>query len=136
MGTNDYIQWQPDFMTGIEKIDEGHLQFIKIHNQLVDIMNKDFCQQKIVELLYALMHYAEHHLINEEIYYQGYNGFAEHKVNHQKFIQKINQIQSYLVKDNSPEACDKLFVFLQDWFKNHILEQDKAAVDYVKNLQK
>ncbi|HKK59121.1 MAG TPA: bacteriohemerythrin [Salinivirga sp.] len=136
MNANDYIQWQPEFMTGIEKIDEGHLQFIKIHNQLVDIMNKDFCRQKIVELLYALMHYAEHHLINEEIYYQGYDGFAEHKVNHQKFIEKINQTQSYLANDSSPEACDELLAFLKSWFKNHILEKDKAAVDYVKSIQK
>lgn len=134
MSANDYIQWQPSIMTGIEKIDEGHLQFIKIHNQLVDIINKDFCQQKIVEMLYALIYYAEHHLINEEICYQGYDGFAEHKANHQKFIDKINHIQSYLSKDKKA-ACEELLAFLQNWFEEHILKQDKAAVEFVKKAQ-
>lgn len=132
MDTFDYIQWQPEYKTGVEKIDDGHLQFVKIYNQLVDVLQKDYCRQKIVELLYALIHYAEHHLINEEICYRGYDGFAAHKAKHQEFIDKINQIRTYLVEQDSNEACRQLLIYLHKWFTNHILEHDREAVEYVK----
>lgn len=136
MNELDYIQWQPDFLTGIDKIDEGHHHFIKTHNKLVDIINKDFCEQKLLEILYALMHYAEHHLINEEICYQGYEGFAEHKAKHKEFIDKINDVRVVMEKKQNPEVCLKLQSYMQEWFEQHIIKRDMEAVEYVKNNPK
>ncbi len=129
----DYIQWDSNFMTGIDKIDDGHLQFIRIYNQLVDIIQKDMCNQKMFEIMYGLIHYVEHHLINEEICYQGYEGFASHKKRHQEFIDRINDFQSQLSDGKNIEACKNLALFLHDWFTEHILKHDKDAVDFVKN---
>ncbi len=129
----DFIQWDKNFMTGIDKIDDGHLQFTRIYNQLVDIIQKDMCNQKMLEIMYALIHYAEHHLINEEIYYQGYEGFAVHKNRHQEFIKRINEFQSHLTDRTDLTACKKLVVYLHEWFTEHILKQDKDAVEFVKN---
>jgi hemerythrin len=133
MSEIDYIQWQPEFLTGIDKIDEGHHHFIKTHNKLVDIINKDICSQKLIEILYALMHYAEHHLINEEICYQGYDGLSEHKVKHKEFINKINDVRKSLEKEQSPAICEKLQQYMNEWFEQHIIKKDKEAVDFVKN---
>jgi hemerythrin len=136
MNELDYIQWQPDFLTGIDKIDEGHHHFIKTHNKLVDIINRDFCEKKLLEILYALMHYAEHHLINEEICYQGYEGFAEHKAKHKEFISKINDVRVVMEKNQNPEVCLKLQHYMQDWFEHHIIKRDMEAVEFVKNNPK
>ena len=136
MSEIDYIQWQPEFLTGIDKIDEGHHHFIKTHNKLVDIINKDFCAQKLLEILYALMHYAEHHLINEEICYQGYDGFGEHKAKHKEFIDKINDVRKIMEKEKQPEICVDLQQYMQEWFKQHIIKRDMEAVEYVKNNPK
>lgn len=132
MSTIDYIQWQPNYKTGIDKIDEGHLHFIKIHNQLVDIINEEYCQQKILEVLYALMYYAEHHLINEEICYQGYHDFSAHKARHKEFIAQINEIRNHLQEKQSRKACSDLLEYLHQWFENHILKHDIEAVNFVR----
>ena|SRR6056297_691548 len=128
----DFIQWDNSFLTGIDKIDDGHLQFTRIYNQLVDTIQKDMCRQKMLEIMYALIHYAEHHLINEEIYYQGYEGFAVHKKRHQEFIERINEFQSHLTDRTNLDACKNLVAYLYEWFTEHILKQDKDAVEFVK----
>jgi hemerythrin len=133
MNEIDYIQWRPEFLTGIDKIDEGHHHFIKTHNKLVDIINKDLCAKKLLEILYAIMHYVEHHLINEEICYQGYDGFSEHKAKHKEFVSKINDVREVMEKDNDPEVCKKLQTYLHNWFMQHIIKKDMEAVEYVKN---
>lgn len=136
MSKIDYIQWQPEFLTGIDKIDEGHHHFIKTHNKLVDIINKNFCAQKLLEILYALMYYAEHHLINEEICYQGYDGLSEHKAKHKEFINKINEVRKSMVKEHTPDVCISLQNHMHEWFELHIIKKDKEAVDYVKKTQR
>ncbi|MFO7864892.1 MAG: hemerythrin domain-containing protein [Salinivirgaceae bacterium] len=131
----DYIQWQPEFKTGIDKIDDGRLQFIKLHNQLVDIVNKEYCDQKIVEFLYALIHYAEHHLLNEEICYRSFDGLTEHKARHQTFVDTISEIRNHIAQKNSEVGCKKLLVYLHGWFHNHIMHQDKEVLNTIKHNQ-
>jgi len=128
----DYIQWIPELETGIEKIDEGRLQFIRLHNNLIDIIAEKHCEKKIMEFIYALIHYAEHHLLNEEICYQTFDGLAEHKARHQTFVSTISDSLNHLTSKDNPYDCQKLLTFLNNWFFEHILTNDKAIIEAIK----
>lgn len=131
----NYIQWQTEFATGIDKIDEGRLQFIKLHNLLLDIITQDNCNDKILEFIYSLLYYAEHHLLNEELHYQHFEGIAEHKAHHKLFVNTISETMNEITKNDSLKGCEKLLVYLNNWFITHILQQDREVVDAIKMMQ-
>jgi len=128
----DYIQWIPELETGIEKIDEGRLQFIRLHNNLIDIIAEKHCEKKIMEFIYSLIHYAEHHLLNEELYYQSFDGLAEHKARHQTFVSTISESLNQMTNVDRAYDCQKLLSFLNNWFFEHIMTNDKAIIEAIK----
>lgn len=130
----DYIQWKSEFETGIEKIDEGRLQFIKLHNQLIDIVAERHCEKKTMEFIYSLIHYAEHHLLNEEICYQSFDGLAEHKARHQTFVSTISDSLNHMTNKDNHYDCQKLLIFLNNWFYEHIMKNDKTIIEAIKHL--
>lgn len=136
MDVINHLTMQPEYATGIEILDQGHEQFLKLHNQLVDIVNKDLCREKTIEVLYGLMHYTEHHLINEELYYREYACFSEHIGKHKVFVEKINEARKNIADNNNKAACSELLVFLNEWFCEHIIKHDKHAIEYVLNTKR
>jgi len=129
----DKYIWKEDYNTGVNFIDEQHRYFFNIISSLKSSIDNDVCGESGSKIFFSLVHYAEHFLIQEEIYFMEANfpGLAEHKSLHAGFIRRIIQFQQDYEKDIT-RTCQSLLPFLDDWFDNHILKYDKEAVDYLK----
>ncbi len=82
---------------------------------------------KIVEIINELKEYTVFHFKAEEDYMlqNKYKGYFTQKVQHDDFINKINEINLEKVDNNQDEAIDKILKFVFEWIINHILVQDK-----------
>ncbi len=125
------IEWKEEYNVNISFIDEHHQKFVLILNKILEIKNHDFCGEKVSEIFFSLVHYAEHYLIREEIYFKEYPNFQHHQKLHNEFIERITRLQQDYNK-GEVNVCVEMANYLYNWFENHILKYDKEAVNYLK----
>lgn len=130
----DPFKWKPEYNVNISLIDEQHKKFLEILNLLREGIIEEPCKEKISEIFFSLVHYAEHHLIQEEIYFKNYQypNFTQHKEAHNNFIDRIIKFREDYEKEVE-NVCEEMYSYLVDWFENHILKYDKEAVEFLLN---
>ncbi len=127
-------EWQSEFNVNIAFIDEQHQYFFKVLKSLEGIIKSRSCQDNISDIFFSMVHYADHYLIQEELYFMGlkYSGFKEHHLKHDIFVEGIINLKNdYAMGRN--DVCKTLLSFMTDYFHEHILGYDLAAVDYLKS---
>jgi len=55
----------------------------------------------------------------------GYKGFFAHKVEHDDFIKKFDDIDAARIDDGQNKYIIELLNFLSDWISEHILVKDQ-----------
>jgi len=125
------IKWKDEYSLGIETIDEQHQKLFEIAGRAYEIMKDQFSIDKyddIIAIIDELKEYAVYHFQSEEAYMQGigYRKFLSHKVMHDDFVQKINQIDLRQVDENPEKNLLQVLDFIVAWIGEHILVQDKA----------
>ncbi len=125
------IKWKEEYSLGIEIIDEQHQKLFEIAGRAYEIMKDQFSIDKyddIIAIIDELKEYAVYHFQSEEAYMQGisYRKFLSHKVMHDDFVQKINQIDLRQVDENPEKNLLQVLDFIVAWIGEHILVQDKA----------
>lgn len=128
------LKWKDQYNVNITFIDDQHKKFLDILNQLKMVIAEKDCSNSTSDVFFALVNYAEHHLIQEEIYLKDYQypGFSQHKESHNQFIQQLSKFQEAF-EAQEENVCLEMHDFLQDWFENHILKYDKDAVAFLKS---
>lgn len=133
------VEWKDQYRVKVGIIDEGHRKFVGILQQLDHYLDEGTCREKVSELFFSLVNYAEHYLIQEEIYFKNYQytQFSHHKESHRHFIGMVDKFREDYEKGSST-ICEEMRDFLYGWFRNHILQYDKEAVDFLvqKGLNK
>lgn len=129
----DKNTWKDAYNTGVKFMDDQHKYFFNIISSLKNSIEGDECMDNASQIFFRLVHYAEHFLIQEEIYFKEGNfpGLQEHKDLHAGFIRRIIQFQEDY-KEDVDHTCSSLLPFLDEWFENHILKYDREAVGYLK----
>ncbi len=127
---NKFIKytWLSEYETGVTFIDNFHKNFMNLTNTLIDVVYKQECKQKIMMVFHRLVNYTEDYLVKEEMYLQkiGYKNFKEHKAEHAEFIKEIISFQE--AYENKEDICLNLLIYVDKYFKNHILTGDKKAL--------
>jgi hemerythrin-like metal-binding protein len=125
--------WKEEYSVGIESIDEQHKKFVEILNLLIDVINGGECSDRITDVFFSLAYYAEHYFINEEIMFMDYKypNLTQHKELHNEFILKITLFQKGF-ENNKNDVCRDLYAYLEAWFKEHILDYDIKASNFLK----
>jgi hemerythrin len=126
--------WKEEYNTGVNFIDEQHRYFLNIISDLNDYLKGEVCRESASKIFFSLVHYAEHYLIQEEIYFKDYHfpSTNEHKDLHAAFIKRVIQFKTDYEHDIQ-HTCRTMMEYLVDWFDNHILKYDKKAIDYLKD---
>ncbi len=129
----DKHTWREEYNTGVSFIDGQHKYFFKIMADIEDSLEKDICRETASRIFFSLAHYAEHYMIQEEIYLKeaDFPGIGEHKKLHAGFIERMIKFREDYEKD-ATNTCESLLPFLNEWFDNHILKYDKDAISYLK----
>ncbi len=123
------LKWKKDYETGIEFIDEQHKMLFEIGNKAYGLFRNDFCldkYDKIIDIINELKEYTVFHFSAEEEYLLkvGYKGFFAHKVEHEDFIKKFDEIDYSRIDQGQNEYIIELLDFISNWIKEHILERD------------
>lgn len=127
------IKWKDDYNLGVKQIDEQHEKLFEIADRAFMLLKNDFVMDKydkIIEILVELKEYTIFHFKSEEDYMLniGYKNFLSHKVEHENFIEEINNINLDDIDLDQDESVRKILDFIVEWIDKHILSQDKFIV--------
>lgn len=124
------FNWKEDYETGVAFIDEQHQKLFEIGNRAFELCRNDFVVDKydrIMDIIQELKDYTLFHFASEEEYLFkiGYKGFFAHKVEHDDFIKKFDNINLKQIDNGQDSYIIELMNFLSDWISEHILVKDQ-----------
>lgn len=124
------LKWKSDYETGVDFIDEQHQKLFEIGNRAYDLLTNDLYLDKydrIVAIIEELKDYTVFHFASEEEYLLkiGYTKFFSHKVEHDDFIKKFNEIDFNRIDDGQNQYIMELLEFIFKWIDEHILIKDR-----------
>ncbi len=129
------IEWESSFSVNVPEIDEQHKKWIKIINELHDVM-VDGNLKEVIEApgkaLTEMRDYTRHHFLSEEEFMKkiNYPDFSSHKQIHDKFYVEVNQL--YLdVTEGKTVLNTETMSMLTTWLRDHILKEDKKFIEFV-----
>ncbi len=119
-----------EYFVGIPSIDEEHSKLFEIAEEIYQLQRNEFIVDKydnISAILHKLKDYTIMHFNNEEEYMMrmGYKRLFTHKIQHDEFKQKLDELNLDHLDDQSDGMITELLKFLTDWLVHHILETDK-----------
>ena len=116
---------------GIKSYDKEHAQVMAFYEQSKH-MEDGYTESALAELLNQITNYASEHLPLEEAIMEAckYPGLGNHKQVHNLLLKQLELIKS-LFKTGTLRP-DTLSTFLTDWWIDHILTMDSAAIDHCK----
>lgn len=121
-----FITWKESFSVGVPSIDDQHRNLVKMINNLFDEFYKGITDEFLGGLIKELEKYTVYHFSYEEKFMKLYNyqGFKEHKSEHDQFIEKIQDYKNTVSKNNKTAVID-FATFLKNWLLKHIMGTDK-----------
>ena len=123
-------EMRDEFLTGIKEIDDEHRRLFEIAEETYQLKNAEFYADKYDEIkaiLAQLRDYTKMHFQHEEAYMESiqYKKMFTQKVQHQAFIEKLEDLDFSDIDENSDGVIDEILGFLTEWLVSHILENDK-----------
>lgn len=123
-------EMKDEYLTGIEFIDNEHRRLFEIAEETYQLRNEEFLVDKydqVRAILGELRDYMIMHFQHEEAYMKSinYKRMFTQKVEHNAFIDKINQWDLDHIDENSNDMIDEMLDFLTEWLITHIFENDK-----------
>jgi hemerythrin len=133
MGGSDMIFWKEDYRLGVDLIDKQHQRLFQIAEDIYRLLKSDLYTDKynkILRHISELRDYTIFHFNSEEEYMKqiGYRKFLSHKVEHDDFINKINNIDLNSIDENQDAYISELLDFVIKWIDEHILQRDKQII--------
>ncbi len=127
------INWSPAWETGIATIDDSHRELVSLTNRLIRSINEEVCPATMSEIFFALIHYAEDHLIREEILLRNthFPALEKHQEEHGIFIEKIRSLREKFSAGDT-DVCHDLYDFLSVWLDEHVVHIDPEILKYLK----
>jgi hemerythrin len=124
------FKWKNEYETGVEKVDHQHKKLFEIANRAYELLSNDAYvdkYDKIMQIIEELKDYTIFHFADEEEYMLsiGYKKFLSHKIEHDSFIKKFNEIDLQLIDHRQNEYIMELLEFIYKWIDEHILVKDK-----------
>ncbi len=130
----NFIEWGPDFETGLKSIDEQHRKLVDMVNTLYDAMQQKKGKEVLGRLLDELIDYTVYHFGTEEEYFKrcDYPEAASHKKIHEGLASKVMDFKEKFQKGEAMLSYD-LMNFLKNWLANHICVTDKEYAPFLKS---
>ncbi len=118
--------WLDKYSVGVQKIDEQHKKLVELLNELASAMAEGKGKTVLESVLKKLIDYTIFHFNDEEKYFDkiDYPEAAEHRVEHVKLIEKVNQFKADF-DEGKIGLTIELMRFLKNWLINHIAGTDK-----------
>jgi len=121
------VKWNPEFYTGIDRIDFEHKIFLELVNSFRFAINKGMSAAELNRIISEIEKYAEFHFISEEnfMFRINYPDFTSHQNDHFELLEQFN-LTKYTFTDYL-----QFHEFLCNWFVHHTIEVDQALRVFV-----
>jgi len=133
------FEWEEKLSVGIAEIDEQHKRLLEIGRELVSILESiaegydeyDELKRLISNLFdYTIYHFSEEEELMDK---SSFDGLSVHRLQHEKFEQKIEEIDLEELDRNQYNYTMEILDFLSDWIVNHITKIDILYTTQVKD---
>ena len=119
-----------EYKIGLDHIDKQHEKLFELADKAYMLLKDEFAvdkYDKIVEIINELKEYTIFHFKSEEEYMESinYKGLFSQKLQHEKFINVLQELDFKQIDENQDESLIKMLDFLNDWLSDHILISDK-----------
>ena len=130
------FKWKDRFKTGIEEIDNQHKRLFDIGSELYKVVSLDDGSDhydEIIKLLNELSDYTKYHFDYEEKLMEkyNYNDIKNHKEEHQRFIDKLNETLAQDIDMNQKQVVLDMIEFIINWVSSHIVGTDFKYKDEI-----
>lgn len=131
---NTPISWNESFSVGDATLDKHHQHLAHLINQLGAHPQDDSRSEQLVDILSALVKYAEYHFRHEEerMAEIGFEDLASHRQEHIDFCEVVAEI--CFGATLGVISVKELFSYLTRWWRNHILLEDMKYKPYLSDL--
>ncbi len=125
------LKWSNFFSTGIEEIDNQHKKLLELLNELHDGVLNNKGDDAINSVLPKLLAYTKEHFVFEEKFMieSEFPGYDKHFQKHFELSEQVEQLCEDM-RDGVVINQLELAVFLADWLKEHIMEEDMEYARY------
>lgn len=128
------LHWTPDLSVKNVKIDKEHQRWIELFNNLYSGITDSKPEEQVEELILGLLDYTRYHFSSEEQFMQSLNypDLAKHKVDHEFFIKKTEDLYKKLSKRKLVLSLETINL-LKNWLINHIMTFDFHYVRFTED---
>lgn len=128
------VQWSDNLALNIDDIDQQHMKFLEIVNELLVAMRNKKSKEVQSEIIDQLISYAFYHFTKEERYLDesNYPEIKQHKLEHEKFVDKIIKFKKDYDDSKITLSID-MINFMNNWWVNHIKVSDRKYLPYVQH---
>ncbi|BDU50166.1 bacteriohemerythrin [Haliovirga abyssi] len=133
----EYINWNSDFIIGIEKIDKEHKSLVDTVNELINAIELGKSNEKIYNIVDFLVKYTAEHFADEEeiMKRENYPGLEEQRKTHKKFVEFAINLQKQLEMEGIKSGTGiKIKKFVGDWIVEHIKGMDRKIGEYLGTI--
>lgn len=129
----DFIVWRKNMEFDIEVIDLQHQKLVSLVNELYSSYMQKTHEDVVFEIIKELKDYTVYHFQTEEAYFEqvNYPFTNEHKAIHRGFIKDIDELVENYKKQEGILSL-KLLMYLQKWILQHIKQEVRKYVEYLK----
>lgn len=127
------LTWKEEYSVGVRIIDNEHKQLIAMINKAYDSVENMEEEKVVVELVEEMRKYAMTHFATEEklMALHGYPQAEEQKKEHNEFMITAASSDNLLGNGSNNVEPTKIFKYLTDWLRNHILGTDKKLGNFL-----
>jgi hemerythrin len=124
------FEWKDSFSVQVHSIDTQHQRLFELGRELYNLSklsNQGIDNyDRIMNILIEMKDYTIYHFKYEETLMERFNYEKkdEHKVEHDQFIEKINELLSADIDGAQKKTIMDALVFIADWIEKHILKKD------------
>jgi len=124
--------WDNTLSVQIQEIDEDHRRLVDLYNILIHAVVEENAANYIEAVMDELISCTVWHFKHEErlMLKYDYDGFAEHKAEHQELIESARELQQKLLHEGKPVSSEDI-QFLEHWLIGHILGTDMDLGAYL-----
>ena len=119
------IQWDNTYESGLQEIDDHHQKLLEILNRAYDAKLYSTDKEEIQTIFQELINYSNYHFDTEEQILKdaGLPGLNAHIRKHNYFKNQLDAMMQEFIS-GGPQVNTDIVLFLWEWLKNHILEDD------------
>ena len=128
----DPYTWKKEYELHNELYDEQARRFLDIINSMKKIIAGGVQDSDISDIFFRLTHYFEQYMIREEINMKelDYDELDAHIRMHKEFIDRIIAFRKGY-ENGDRDIYNDMYFYLEKWFYDHMMVDDRRAVDFI-----